>query len=56
MCKPEGLRKVRRPRARWRDEVVKDTRMLGLKSWWATAMNLDEWRRLLKEGKTLYEL
>jgi hypothetical protein len=29
---PEGLRKVGRPRARWRDEVGKDARMLGLRS------------------------
>jgi hypothetical protein len=36
---PEGLRKVGRPRARWRDKVGKDARMLGLRSWWATAMN-----------------
>jgi hypothetical protein len=28
---PEGLRKVGRRRARWRDEVGKDTRMLGLR-------------------------
>jgi hypothetical protein len=40
MCvQPEGLRKVGRPRDRWRDEVEKDARMLGLRSWWATAMN-----------------
>jgi hypothetical protein len=36
---PEGLRKVGRPRAKWGDEVGKDARMLGLRSWWATAMN-----------------
>jgi hypothetical protein len=30
--------------------------MLGLRSWWATAMNGEEWRKLLKEAKTLYEL
>jgi hypothetical protein len=53
---PEGLRKVRRPRARWRDEVVKEARMLGLRSWWATVINQEEWRKLLKEAKTLYEL
>jgi hypothetical protein len=53
---PGGLRKVGRPRARWRDEVGKDARMLGLRSWWATAMNREEWRKLLKEAKTLYEL
>jgi hypothetical protein len=53
---PEGLRKVRRPHAMWRDEVVKDARMLGLRSWWAAVMNREEWRKLLKEAKTLYEL
>jgi hypothetical protein len=52
----EGLRKVGRPRARWRDEMGKDARMLGLGSWWATAMNREEWRKLLRETKTLYEL
>jgi hypothetical protein len=52
----EGLRKVERPRARWRDEVGKDARMLGLRSWCAIAMNREEWRKLLKEVKTLYEL
>jgi hypothetical protein len=53
---PEGLRKVGRPRARWRDEVGKDARMLGLRSWRATAMNRKEWRKLLKKARTLYEL
>jgi hypothetical protein len=45
---------VGRPRARCRDEVGKDARMLGLRSWLATAMNREEWRELLKEAKTLY--
>jgi hypothetical protein len=53
---PEGLRKVGRPRARWIDEVGKDARMPGLRSWRATATDREEWRKLLKEGKTLYEL
>jgi hypothetical protein len=53
---PEGLRKVGRPHARWRDEVGKDARMLELRSWWATAMNGEEWRKLLRKAKTLYEL
>jgi hypothetical protein len=47
----EGLRKVGRPCARWRDEVGKDARMLGLRSWWATAMNREEWRKLLREAR-----
>jgi hypothetical protein len=39
---PEGVRKVERPRARWRDEVGKDARMLGLRSRWVTAMNRED--------------
>jgi hypothetical protein len=50
---PKGLRKVGRPRDRWRDDVGNDARMLGLRSWWATALNREEWRKLLTEAKTL---
>jgi hypothetical protein len=53
---PEELRKVARPRGRWRDEVGKDARMLGLRSWRATAMNREDWRKLLNEVRTLYDL
>jgi hypothetical protein len=50
---PEGLRKVGRQHTRWRDEVGKDARMLRLRSWRVTAMNREEWRKLLKETKTV---
>jgi hypothetical protein len=36
--------------------VGKDARVLGIRSWWAAAMNCEEWRKLLKEAKSLYEL
>jgi hypothetical protein len=36
--------------------VGKDARILGLRSWWATGMTRKEWRKLLREVKTLYEL
>jgi hypothetical protein len=36
--------------------VGKDARMLGLRSWWATAVNGEEWRKLLKEAMILFEL
>jgi hypothetical protein len=39
-----GQRKTGRPKARWRDEDGKDARMLGIRSWWCTAMNREEWR------------
>jgi hypothetical protein len=53
---PEDPRTIGRSRARWRDDVGKDARMLGIRSWWATPMNREEWRDLLKEAKTVYEL
>jgi hypothetical protein len=34
---PEGPRKVGRPRARWRGDVGKDARLLGIRNWWATS-------------------
>jgi hypothetical protein len=51
-----GQRKTGRPKARLREEVGKDVRMLGIRSWWSTAMNREEWRRLLREARTLTEL
>jgi hypothetical protein len=53
---PEGPRKVGRPRTRWRDDVGKNARMLGTRSCCATTMNHEEWSKLLKEAKPLYEL
>jgi hypothetical protein len=29
----------------------KDARMLGIRSWWAAAINCKEWRKLLKEPR-----
>jgi hypothetical protein len=53
---PEGPRKVGRQRARWADDVGKAARMLGIRSWWATAVNREDWRKLVKAAKTLYGL
>jgi hypothetical protein len=46
-AEPEEPRRVGRPRAGWRDDVGKDARILGIRSWWATAMNREEWRKFL---------
>jgi hypothetical protein len=53
---PIGQQKTGRPKAHWRDDVGKDAIMLGIRSWWSTAMNREEWRRLLREARTLTEL
>jgi hypothetical protein len=40
---PIGQWKTGRPKAR-REDVGKDARMLGIRSWWSTAMNREKWR------------
>jgi hypothetical protein len=50
---PEGPRKVGRPRARWRDDMGKDARMLGTRSWWTISVNRKEGKKIPKEAKTL---
>ena len=49
-CKPEG-RNIGRPRLRWLDGVVEDTRRTGVKQWWMVAKNRESWRRILREGE-----
>jgi hypothetical protein len=41
-----GQRKKGRPNACWRKEVGNYARMLGIRSWWSTAMNREKWMRL----------
>ena len=49
--KPDGTRSVGRPKLRWEDGVVQDTRILGVKSWKKAALNRDKWAKLLKKAR-----
>jgi hypothetical protein len=49
--KPEGTRSVERPKLRWEDGVVQDTRILGVNSWKKVALDRDEWAKLLKKAR-----
>jgi hypothetical protein len=46
--KPDGGRKVGRPKLRWEDGVDQDMRILEVKNWKKVALNSDEWAKLLK--------
>ena len=48
--KPEGT-SVGRPKLRWEDGVVQDTRVLGVNSWNKAALDRDEWAKLLKKAR-----
>jgi hypothetical protein len=46
-------RPVGRPRTRWVDVVQRDAlQLLGIREWRRRAANRDEWRRLVREGKS----
>jgi hypothetical protein len=42
---PEGKRGVGRPRLRWENGIVQDTRVLGVNSWKKAPLDRDEWAR-----------
>jgi hypothetical protein len=51
--KPEGRRKVGRPRFRWLDDVKNDLRVMKVKRWRKKAHNREEWASIRKEAKVL---
>jgi hypothetical protein len=48
--KPEGTRKVGRPKLRWEEYVCEDIRILGVKNWRSVALNREEWRIILRKA------
>jgi len=55
-AKPDGVRRVGRPKLRWEDGVDKDMRILEAKNWKRVALNRDEWTKLLKKARAHHGL
>jgi hypothetical protein len=51
--KPEGRRKVDRPRLRWLDDVENYLRVIKIKRWRKKAQKREEWASIIKEAKVL---
>jgi hypothetical protein len=47
-AKPDGVRRVGRPKLQWEDGVDQDMRILEVKNWKVVALNRDEWTKLKK--------
>jgi hypothetical protein len=50
-AKPEGRRRVGRPRLRWLDDVEADIKAVGVKRWRIKAQDRKEWSAVLREAK-----
>ena len=49
--RPDGVRRVGRPKLRWEDRVDKDMRTLDVKNWKKVALDRDECAKLLKKAR-----
>jgi hypothetical protein len=49
--KPEGTRKVGRPRLRWEECVWQEIRILGVRNWRSVALNREEWQAILRKAR-----
>jgi hypothetical protein len=49
--KPIGIRKIGRPKLRWEDDVIQDTKILGVKNWRNLAMEKESWQKLLRKAR-----
>jgi len=55
-AKPDGVRRVGRPKLRWEYGVDQDMRLLEVKNWKSVALNRDEWSKLLKKVRAHHGL
>jgi hypothetical protein len=46
-----GIRKSRRPKLRWEDDVTQDIKTLGTKDWRNVAMEKKSWKKLLRKAR-----
>jgi hypothetical protein len=52
---PGGKLPTGGPRLRWGDRVKEDVAKLGCRNWTGVGLNLEGWRKLLKEAEDHYE-
>jgi hypothetical protein len=46
-----GIRKIRRPKLRWEDDVSQDIKTVGVKIWRNIAMEKESWQKLLRKAR-----
>ena len=47
----EGMRRRRRPRKGWKEEVERDLQVLGVRRWRELVIDRDKWRGFVRQAK-----
>ena len=45
-----------RPKTRWEDDVLEDTKSINIGNWKKAAQNGDSWKKVVEQARTLYRL
>jgi hypothetical protein len=48
----EGTRRGGRPRKRWKEEVVRDLQVLGVRRWRELVASRKKWKDIVRQAKT----
>ena len=54
--KPEGTRRVGKPKLKWLESVEEDLKNVGMRNWRDESQNREEWRTVLEKTKVHQEL
>ena len=52
--KPMSKRPIGRPKTRWEDDVLEDTKSMNVRNWKKVAQNRDSWKKVVGQARTLY--
>jgi hypothetical protein len=47
-------RPIRRPKTRWKDDVLEDIKNMNVRSWKKVAQNSDSWKKVVEQTRALY--
>jgi hypothetical protein len=49
-------RPIGRPKLRWEDDVLEDINIMNVRNWKNVAQNIDRWKKVVEQAKTLNRL
>jgi len=54
--KPVYKGPIGRPKTRWKDDVLEDTKSINISNWKKVAQNRDSWKKVAEQARTVYRL